>query len=70
LQADALYQRGKKCGVAKLVFSPLTRFIKFYLVRQGFRDGLPGLVHISIGCFNSYIKYAKLIELHRLGKTR
>ncbi len=70
LQADALYQRGKKCGVAKLVFSPLTRFIKFYLVRQGFRDGLPGLVHISIGCFNSYIKYAKLIELHRLGKSR
>ncbi len=70
LQAEALYQRGKQCGLAKLVFSPLTRFIKFYLVRQGFRDGLPGLVHISIGCFNSYIKYAKLIELHRLGKTR
>ncbi|MBI3144549.1 MAG: glycosyltransferase family 2 protein, partial [Pseudogulbenkiania sp.] len=42
------------------------RFIKFYLLRQGFRDGVPGLVHISIGCFNSYIKYAKLIELHRL----
>jgi glycosyltransferase involved in cell wall biosynthesis len=69
LQAAALYQRGKQCGLAKLVFSPLTRFIKFYLLRQGFRDGLPGLVHISIGCFNSYIKYAKLIELHRLGKT-
>ncbi|MFC3627309.1 glycosyltransferase family 2 protein [Vogesella amnigena] len=65
LQAENLYQRGKKAGSAKLLFSPLLRFVKFYLLRQGFRDGLPGLVHISIGCFNSYIKYAKLIELHR-----
>jgi len=70
LQAEALFQRGKKAGIGKLVFSPLLRFIKFYLVRQGFRDGLPGLVHISIGCFNSYIKYAKLIELHRLAASR
>jgi len=69
LQAEALFQRGKKAGAGKLVFSPLLRFIKFYLVRQGFRDGLPGLVHISIGCFNSYIKYAKLIELHRLASS-
>lgn len=66
LQAEALFKRGKKAGAGKLLFSPLLRFIKFYLVRQGFRDGLPGLVHISIGCFNSYIKYGKLIELHRL----
>jgi glycosyltransferase involved in cell wall biosynthesis len=38
-------------------------FLKFYLLRLGFLDGLPGLVHISIGCMNSYLKYAKIIEL-------
>ena len=70
LQAELLYKRGKKAGWAKLVFSPLLRFAKFYLVRRGFQDGLPGLVHISIGCFNSYIKYAKLNELHRLGNRK
>ena len=70
LQAKALFERGKKVGWPKLVFSPLLRFFKFYLLRQGFRDGVPGLVHISIGCFNSYIKYAKLIELHRLEKKQ
>lgn len=69
LQAETLYKRGKKCGVAKLLLSPLLRFVKFYLLRQGFRDGLPGLVHISIGCFNSYLKYAKLTELHRIRKS-
>jgi hypothetical protein len=47
------------------VLSPVFRFIKFYFVRLGFLDGVPGLVHISIGCFNSWCKYAKLIELRR-----
>mgnify|MGYP003694463053 CR=1 FL=1 len=45
--------------------SPVVRFIKFYLLRLGFLDGVPGLLHISIGCMNSYLKYAKLIELRR-----
>ncbi|QOZ82145.1 MULTISPECIES: glycosyltransferase family 2 protein [Chromobacterium] len=66
LQAERLFQRGKRVGIAKLILSPLLRFIKFYFFRRGFLDGVPGLVHISIGCFNSYIKYAKLIELRRL----
>ncbi|WP_318654226.1 glycosyltransferase family 2 protein [Chromobacterium violaceum] len=70
LQAEQLHARGKKVGAGKLLFSPLLRFFKFYFVRRGFLDGLPGLVHISIGCFNSYIKYAKLIELRRLDKDR
>jgi len=43
------------------------RFIKFYFLRLGFLDGVPGLVHISIGCMNSFMKYAKLAEL---GKPR
>ncbi len=65
LQARALFERGKRVGVMKLLFSPLLRFIKFYVFRLGFLDGLPGLVHISIGCMNSYMKYAKLIEYQR-----
>ncbi len=62
LAAEAAIRAGKKANVGRLVFSPLIRFIKFYVVRQGFRDGLPGLVHIAIGCFNSFMKYAKMIE--------
>jgi hypothetical protein len=43
----------------------VVRFLKFYLVRLGFLDGVPGLVHVSIGCMNSFLKYAKLIELQK-----
>lgn len=60
IQADAMIAAGKRVGPLKVVFSPLLRFFKFYVARQGFRDGLPGLVHISIGCFNSFCKYAKV----------
>jgi glycosyltransferase involved in cell wall biosynthesis len=66
LQAERLHQEGASVGLAQLLLSPLLRFVKFYFIRRGFLDGLPGFVHISIGCFNSFIKYAKLREK---GKT-
>lgn len=65
LQAETLYQRGARAGRVRLVFSPLLRFVKFYFLRAGFLDGIPGFVHISIGCYNSFLKYAKLMELNR-----
>ena len=65
LAAQELHRRGQRAGLAELTLSPLLRFFKFYLLRLGFLDGLPGLVHISIGCMNSFMKYAKLIELQR-----
>lgn len=66
LAAQDLYRRGRRAGLTELVFSPLVRFVKFYFLGLGFLDGLPGLVHISIGCINSFMKYAKLIELHKM----
>jgi glycosyltransferase involved in cell wall biosynthesis len=65
LQAEQLYEQDVRAGIVQLLFSPIVRFIKFYFIRRGFLDGLPGLVHIMIGCFNSFIKYAKLMELNR-----
>ena len=65
LQALSLHQAGTKVGCGKLVLSPLARFVKFYLLRGGFLDGVPGLIHISVGCFNTFSKYAKLMEYNR-----
>lgn len=66
LQANILWSKGKKIGFSQLIGSPLFRFIKFYFIRQGFRDGMPGFIHIMIGCMNSFNKYAKLIELQSI----
>ena len=67
LAAEAAVRAGKRASALKLIFSPLVRFVKFYGFRRGFRDGLPGLIHIAIGCFNSFSKYAKMIELQKKG---
>ena len=48
-----------------LLFSPLLRFIKYYFLRLGFLDGVPGLVHILIGCGNSFAKYAKMLDMQK-----
>ena len=65
LAAEAMAAAGQRAGAAQLVLSPLVRFLRFYVLRLGFLDGLPGLVHIAIGCLTSFMKYAKLIELQR-----
>ncbi len=66
LQAQVLFEQGRQASLSKLLFSPVIRFIKFYIIRSGWRDGVPGLIHISIGCINTFIKNAKLIGMqHR-----
>ena len=65
LAAEAAFARGKRASGAHLLLSPLIRFAKFYFLRLGFLDGLPGLIHILIGCGNSFFKYAKIAALQR-----
>ncbi|MBE0622753.1 MAG: glycosyltransferase family 2 protein [Burkholderiales bacterium] len=65
MQAEVLFKAGKRAGVAQLLLSPALRFLKFYFLRLGFLDGTAGLVHIVIGCCNSFHKYAKLMALQR-----
>jgi len=68
LQAESLRAAGRRANVLQLVLSPSLRFIKFYLLRLGFLDGVPGLVHIAIGCMNTFNKYAKLKALERTSR--
>ena len=63
LQAAQLHARGDRAGAIRITLSPLARFVRFYVVKLGFLDGAAGFVHIAIGCFNSFMKYAKLRAL-------
>jgi glycosyltransferase involved in cell wall biosynthesis len=65
LQAERMLADGRDAGALQMLFSPVVRFLKFYVFRLGFLDGVPGLVHIAIGCMNSFNKYAKLRSLRR-----
>jgi glycosyltransferase involved in cell wall biosynthesis len=63
--AVAANLNGPPIPASRLLLSPLVRFIKFYFLRRGFLDGAPGLAHILIGCFNSFAKYAKILDLQK-----
>lgn len=63
LHAEHLHAEGKRAHLGHLLLSPTFRFMRMTLLRLGFLDGIPGIVHIGIGCMNSFAKYAKLIEL-------
>lgn len=68
LQAESLRAAGRRANALHLLLSPLLRFFKYYVLRLGFLDGVPGLVHVAIGCMNSFNKYAKLIALERAAR--
>jgi len=65
LQAQRLKADGKRGSAIKVALNPLFRFIKFYFIRLGVLDGFPGLIHILIGCRNSFTKQIKLMRLGR-----
>jgi len=63
IAAEDLVREGKKFSLFKLLFHPPFRFVKEYLFKSGFRDGLPGLIIIASTMYYVFIKYAKLWEL-------
>jgi len=63
IAADDLFQSGEKFSLFKLLFHPPFRCLKEYLLKSGFRDGLPGFIIIVSTMFYVFVKYAKLWEL-------
>lgn len=59
LAAQSISASRRSVSVIRMVGSPVVRFIKFYVFRRGFLDGVPGLIHITVGCWTSFMKYAK-----------
>lgn len=65
IAAEDMAQSGEKFSLFKLLFHPPFRFIKEYIFKLGFLDGLPGFIIIVSTMFYVFIKYAKLWELKR-----
>ena len=63
LQAAAMHARGERPSAWRVALSPAARFFRFYVIKLGFLDGIPGFAHIAIGAFASFLKYAKLRAL-------
>lgn len=64
--ANALIRREKLFRLRDLVLRPPGRFLRSYVLKQGFRDGLPGFVIAVASAFYVFLKYAKHWERSRL----
>ncbi len=65
ISAQGKYDEGRRFGVSDLLFRPLFRFLRCYILKQGFRDGLPGLIIATVTGYGVFAKYAKLWEIER-----
>lgn len=64
-QAEQLSNKGKKATYFHLAFKPFYRFFSSYILRGGFRDGIPGLAVASINAYGVFSRYVKLILLQK-----
>lgn len=63
LGARDLFDRGRRFHVLALVFKPWSKFMETYLIKGGWRDGLPGFI-IAVGAaYSVFLKFAKLREM-------
>jgi glycosyltransferase involved in cell wall biosynthesis len=62
-KAREIVARRGRISWADVTLRPLAAFLKVYLLKQGFRDGLHGLVYATLASFYTFVRYAKSWEL-------
>ena len=67
ITARRLHAEGRRARVRDLVLRPPLRFLRAYVLKQGFRDGFPGFAIAAATAFHVFLKYAKLWELEHVG---
>ena len=70
LAAEEAFARGKRATLVNLALSPPATFIKTYLFKRGFLDGLPGLAIAFFAAHYVFLKHLKLWEKCREAKER
>lgn len=65
LSAEEYFKKGKKPSLFKLVFNPLFAFIKMYIIKLSFLDGIQGFIAASSAYMYAFLKYAFLWDKYR-----
>jgi len=64
-QAEQEFQKGKKVTWFHLFFKPAYRFFRSFVLKGGFRDGVPGMSVAAVNAYGVFERYVKLILLQR-----
>ncbi|MEN8187742.1 MAG: glycosyltransferase family 2 protein [Bacteroidota bacterium] len=60
LQAQALFNQGKKPSLFHFIIKPPFRFIKHFILQRGFLDGFQGFMISSVYSYTVFMRYVKL----------
>jgi hypothetical protein len=62
--AAALARQGEKATLWGLLGAPLLTFLKAYVGRRAWRNGLSGFIDAMFASYEVFVRHAKLWELH------
>src|SRR2546423_3924952 len=65
LAAEQLFSQGKRASFASMLFSSPVVFVRSYIFRLGFLDGVPGLAIARFAAHYEFLKKLKLWELSK-----
>jgi glycosyltransferase involved in cell wall biosynthesis len=69
LAARQMHESGRRSGPLHLLAHPPAAFLRNYLLRRGILDGTAGLTISLMNAYSVFLKFAKLWEMQRGGKT-
>ena len=65
--ARQMFLEGRRTSGVQILWRPIGRFIRMYVLRLGFLEGTHGVVLSMLGAFTVYLKHARLWEMQRAG---
>ncbi|MCG3119793.1 MAG: hypothetical protein ALAOOOJD_02305 [bacterium] len=65
LAAEELQQRGRRFHLWDLLLRPAWFFLRMYILKAGFLDGVPGFILARLSAAYVFAKYAKLWEMQK-----
>jgi glycosyltransferase involved in cell wall biosynthesis len=70
IAAQAYYEKGIRSNVFNLMFSPLFKFFRNYVIKLGFLDGYYGWLICKRSARATYLKYDKLKTIQKNSKSK
>lgn len=70
LAARQMHEQGRRAGVLDVVIHPPAAFLRNYLLKRGFMDGLPGFIISAMNAYYVFLKFAKLWELQNVRRSK
>ena len=57
-----------RANLPRILFHAVGRFVKFYFLKRGFKEGAPGFIVACVEAGYTFLKYAKLWEIQKFGE--